>query len=80
VPFKTAGSVQREKNTPMIMQSEIKTGEKPRFASFVGASAPPSHADAAIAQKTPRPCMDLDAGTLFSSEIIYTYGFSDLDK
>jgi hypothetical protein len=33
-----------------------------------------------MAQKTPRPCMDFGAGALFSSELIYTYRFSDLGK
>jgi hypothetical protein len=40
------------------MHSEITTGENPVVTSFVGASAPPSQVAAAIAQKTPRPCIE----------------------
>ena len=48
------------------MHSEITTGENPVFTSFVGASAPPNHVEAAIAQKTPSPCMDRITGTVLA--------------
>src|SRR5271170_7492044 len=63
VPLRSVGTVHRAKKTPTIMHSEITTGEKPVFTSFVGASAPPNHVEAAIAQKTPSPCMDRLTGT-----------------
>jgi hypothetical protein len=48
------------------MHSEITTGENPVLTSFVGASAPPNHVEAAIAQKTPSPCIDRITGTVFA--------------
>jgi len=48
------------------MHSEITTGENPVLTSFVGASAPPNHVEAAIAQKTPSPCMDRITGTVLA--------------
>ena len=66
VPFRSVGTVHRAKKTPTIMHSEITTGENPVFTSFVGASAPPSHVEAAIAQKTPSPCIDRITGTVLT--------------
>jgi len=48
-------------NTPATIQSEIATGEKPAFTSFVGASAAPSHIPAVKPHSTPSLCNALPA-------------------
>ena len=53
VPRTSAGTLQRAKNTPTTIMSEITRGEMPAVTSLVGASAAPSHAPAAIPHKTP---------------------------
>jgi hypothetical protein len=74
VPFRSVGTVHRAKNTPTIMHSEIMTGEKPALTSLVGASAPPNHVEAAIAQKTPSPCIDRVAGAVLIEGKMAPYG------
>src|SRR6266853_1579589 len=58
VPFKRVGTVQRATKTPATMASDITNGDTPTTTSLVGASAPPSQAPAARAQRTPSTCND----------------------
>jgi hypothetical protein len=53
VPWIKAGKVQRARNTPITMPSEITTGDSPSVTSFVGASAAPSHAPAVSPHSIP---------------------------
>src|SRR5215472_9340047 len=56
VPRASAGRLQRARNTPTTISSEISTGDTPACTSFVGASAAPSHAPAASPHIMPRAC------------------------
>jgi hypothetical protein len=56
VPRIKAGTLQRARNTPHTMISEIVIGEMFGLTSLMGASAPPSHAPAANPQKIPSAC------------------------
>src|SRR6266568_1223443 len=56
VPRSRAGTLQRARNTPSTIVSEITTGEIPSDTILVGASAAPSHAPAAKPLSTPTCC------------------------
>src|SRR5215472_806454 len=53
VPWISAGSDQRARNTPETMTSETSTGDRPTVTNLVGASAAPSQAPAANPQRIP---------------------------
>src|SRR5262245_23666512 len=53
VPRSSAGRLQRARNTPSTIISEIATGGMPSVTSLVGASAAPSHAPAVTPERTP---------------------------
>src|SRR5256714_13539362 len=56
VPRKSAGRLQRARNTPTTIASEITTGDRPSTTILVGASAAPSQAPAVRRLATPASC------------------------
>src|SRR2546429_8873895 len=56
VPRSSAGRLQRARNTPTTIASEITTGERPSTTILVGASAAPSQAPAVKPLATPASC------------------------
>ena len=56
VPRTNAGKLQRARNTPATISSEITTGDIPTLTSLVGASAAPSQAPAPNPQRIPMDC------------------------
>src|SRR5207244_11569520 len=56
VPRNRAGRLQRARNTPATIASEITTGDRPSTTILVGASAAPSQAPAVKPLATPASC------------------------